>query len=314
MLGRSLSASAVVAVVSLTSVGPVDLRYRWTPGEALRYQVSQRTTANTVAPEEVPVTSLQASTATMRFDVERVREDGAVTLRSTLETLKVEMTESTEGNTRRLLSFESGRPASDDQGRGARAIASLLGKSYTVLLAADGEVLSVSGMDKLLEEATADMLVLRPALNQIFGDQAMRAQLQQWLGLLGPSALELGESWTKRTEHGLPGVGRVRICTTLKLITVSDNVARVRLIMTLEKVPVEGVQAKTRVLLANATGHGEMLVDLGGGRIRQLNLTWRIPLQFETTGSDGALTTIEQMVESSFLVELLDSRKRMGNP
>jgi hypothetical protein len=214
----------VVATVSMGMAGgaaaqAVTLAWQYRPGETLEY-------LQTVSSRSVtPMGDMeQKQSIRMSQEVLRVAPDGTADLRMTYTALRLE-TDGPMG--RQEYDSERGDQPAD---AGMRMMARMVGTSFEATIASDGSVLSVAGLDEVVDRMVEAMAEDSPGaeaetramLDQMFGEDRFMAQLQQGVHALPSTPLEPGAEWSTDLELYLP-FGVVRSDYTYRLEEVASR-------------------------------------------------------------------------------------------
>lgn len=132
----------------------------------------------------------------LSMHVSAVSQD-SVTIQYRYDALKVNI--QTEG---RQTSYDS--KASSPNGPLSNLYGRIIGKGFTVVLDKQGKILSVSGIDELLQEMTDDIpgteaqkQAFKKMMQQSFGDEAMKSLLEQSMRNY-PAEVKTGDSWEEQ--------------------------------------------------------------------------------------------------------------------
>jgi hypothetical protein len=134
-------------------------------------------------------------------EVVDVDADGVASLKVTYAAARMKH-ESMMGN----FNYDSANPPQQLPPQ-AMGIAALVGNGFTMKMNANGEILSLDGLDKLLEDALGALQLpdgpikqaLAKALKDQFGEDAMRESLQQTSTTYPDKPLAVGDSWEHTT-------------------------------------------------------------------------------------------------------------------
>lgn len=194
--------------------GRVDLRYVFTAGESVRTRL---TIDNTTKTEEATSGAAwqQRQRQEFVFTVLTTNVDaaGVGTLQMTIESLKASQDRSGEGRTE----FDSTKAQQEaGSGRSTAELAGLVGQSITMVVAPDGTVREMRGMDVLARAMTAQLGEhplagpLVGELTRAFEDDSMREALQAGVRVLPGRPVRRGETWTTRLSQSLGPLGEAR--------------------------------------------------------------------------------------------------------
>lgn len=92
----------------------------------------------------------------------------------------------------------------------AQGFAALLGRQFTMEINSQGKVLSLDGVDKMIEDVMGSLKAgdaqqraqLQLQLKQQFGNEALRQMMEQMMALYPGRRVKIGESWNKTLQMG----------------------------------------------------------------------------------------------------------------
>lgn len=324
---KRIHALAVLVLLSVTAAAAdaqtVTLRYHWTKGESRAYRVTTRTDSTitgmpspTGAPSG-PVTVSQSMTQVLKFTADEVASDGAVTLRQTFQSIKLE----SSGPMGKIV-IDSAVPgtADDPMAQGMRKLLdAMVGESVTIDMAPDGVVRRVEGAsriaDKIAKIVAADPSTGGAAqgLRSQLSDEALKSALEQTFPRLALPPVKVGDSWSGQLAMGNPAIGRItgRSIFTLKAIegTPEAPLARLAISLTLRQdvVPLPSGPANMVMTLgADARGAGEILFEASKGQIQKSTMRTDLPSSVVMNGPDGAPATVNNKTTITMTMESVD--------
>jgi hypothetical protein len=197
----------------------------------------------------------------MTFDVSTItRTDSLVTLRVAYRKLKMDVVASDMN-----LHVDSDNPMPTkkqlQENAGTtmlKAIKTLMGHAYTLTLKPTGEVMSVTGFEKMLDVAMDSIAFnpvarsyLRKSLAAQFGDEPMRNTFNQMFNVLPDSVVRENATWTTQANN---------LTHTLKTSTKATA----------------GVSSRTAIAVeATPLTDGDMLIDVKTGLPIRVDMTQR---------------------------------------
>ena len=319
VLVRIIAVAALVAPAVPARAQSVALRYGWTKGESRSYRITtqtDRTISGMPGAPPGPVTVSQTVTQVMTFVAEEVAPDGAVTLRQTFQSFRME-----NSNPMGKFVFDSAAPAAsqDPMAQNMReTVGAMIGESVLIEMAADGVVRRVDGPSRIAEkiarvvatnpEAAAASQALRTSL----GNEAFKTTLEQTFPRLSAPPVKPGDTWTGQLAMGNPAMGRIagRTVFTLKALEGGGDaaVARIAVVLTLkqEVVPPPNGPAAMVITLGEAKGAGEIVFGLKGGRIQRSTMRTDVPSTVVMNGPDGAPATVDNKTTITMTMELVE--------
>lgn len=208
-----LPTPATAQAAPAASDAPVLLRYRFTPGETLRYRHEKtERRAQNVGPSMESRQETVVSQKTLSVD-----EKGVVTLEMSYESIALEG-KLGPGQSFRFDSRETAGREVDAQERVLRAI---VGRPFRATIDAAGNVLSVEGFDEVIERVVASDgaagktnpygAEIVKQMKQSMGNDAVKQALTQAFRTFPAEAVAPGGEWTTVTENHVPLVGTFRV-------------------------------------------------------------------------------------------------------
>jgi len=189
-----LCAAAGAALSAPVMAQTADLSYKWREGVTLAYETVMDITQETASP--FGNTSVEISTTSVQtYEVTAVRRgDGQIEV--TNDSIKVEGDTGVGGR----ISYDSTNPR--DRRRASdptiAPFASMVGKSFVMVLNEAGEVQNLEGHEELAALSGAT-------------DAMFEAQLEQMWHVVPGEEVEVGETWSTRTTQTIPGVGEITV-------------------------------------------------------------------------------------------------------
>jgi hypothetical protein len=295
----------------------ITLRYGWTKGDVLKYRMSlQSDTKMTGMPGAEPASVGQTMTQQISLTVADVDAFGKATLTETVTAIRTEI----NGPMGRMV-FDSASPApssTDPMSTAmAKSFSALIGAPVTIVIAADGAVQKVEGASRIVQKIVAGMGSdaaagpVEQILGSMFSDEALRSMTEQSFTHFAPQPVKVGGTWNGRIALGNQAVGKVAgaLTFTLKSVEGTGNAARaaigVAMVLTQTTPPPPGPMNMT-LKLGDSRGDGEVLFDLGRGRIVKSTMVAGMTSTVNMTGRDGAPVTVNSNVKSTVTLELVD--------
>lgn len=217
-----VTAAAAAAPASPVAGQKALLRWKYEPGSELVYRMTNDQQID-LAAMGGSATSRQVQT--MRWRVTDVASNGDATIVVTTERVQMEMSGIT-GN----VSYDSdtGELPAEPQ---YRALAGLVGASYTVVVGSTGEVRSVSGMDAVRRQVMEAMppdqrAVAQTVTDQMFSDEAMSNMMQQSFQLFPEQPVGPGDSWPSSFSISIPMLGTMSTNLTYSFVGLEERDGR----------------------------------------------------------------------------------------
>ena len=306
---RGMAWLLVMAAASPALAQPVTLRYQWKQGDTVDYRTVVRTTNNSTGGPRGPETFEQTLSQTLRLTVAAVNVDGTATLRQSIEAVSLEM--STPAG---KVAYDSARPPGQDadprvQGM-ARTIGGMVGEAISVTMAPNGAVRRIDGaariVTKLIENLPRDPMsgALAQNIRSMLSDDALRNSLEQSFSRLPDQPVNVGDTWTSEQAVGADASGKVVGKSTFTLKAIEGGgaaaVARIAVALALrqESVPASGASTVMK-LGAGSKGEGELVFDIGRGRIETNSMRTDMPSTVTLRGPDGGAITLQNNSKTS---------------
>jgi len=204
MLLALVAACAVTTPASAQqSPQQVTLRWKYEQGTELVYRMTNHQEA------EMPAmggTSVTDQIQTMRWRVVEVAPNGDATITVTTERIQLD-TRGPTGN----LTFDSQTGEVPDNPQ-ARLMAAMAGLSHTIVIAPDGQVKAVRGLDELRKTMLEGMPpeaagMMGGMLEEMFSEESMTRMMQQSVQTFPPHPVGAGESWSNAFSMPIPMLG-----------------------------------------------------------------------------------------------------------
>ncbi|MCW5766699.1 MAG: hypothetical protein KIT68_12070, partial [Phycisphaeraceae bacterium] len=204
----ALSAGAVAAE-------PVTLKYKWVKGEVIAYRMTQDTATEMKGlPGMGDQKGTQKQIMGTRMEVKDVADDGAATVETTFESVKLTMEQPGMG----AMSYDSEKPGDGAGNPFAASFGAMIGERITFVIMPDGSVRKAEGMDKIIKKMAEAMDKENPGMGAMvadqlkgsFGDDAMRRTYEQAMKILPEKPVSAGDSWTTNFDQPLPMMGTMK--------------------------------------------------------------------------------------------------------
>jgi hypothetical protein len=307
----------VVCVQTQTPDAGVMLRYAWTKGDILKYRMVEQTdTTITGASAAESATLDETITQQISLAVVDVDSFGKATLRETVTAIRREMNTPTG---RVVVDSTSPAPSTANPMAAmmAKSFSALVGSPITIVIAADGAVERVEGasriMEKVMAAAGSDAAAGPPAqvLKSMFSDETFRSMTEQAFTRFPPQPVKVGGTWKGRLTLGNEAMGKVAgaLTFTLKSVEGTGNAARaaiaVAMVLTQTSAPPPGPMNMT-LKLGESKGDGDLLFDLGRGRILKSTMATEMTSAITMSGPDGTPVTVNNDAKTRMTMELID--------
>jgi hypothetical protein len=292
------------------------LQYRWKQGDVLTYQTSLKTISTVSGiPGMADVTREQSMTQRVTLRAAAVTADGTVTLHQTIDAVRVEM-----GTPTGRVMFDSADPDSKGKDEATEAMGrvfgGMVGSTISVVMASNGAIQRVDGVQKALDKIVQDLPQDRAAaqmtqsLKSVLSEPAIRASLEQSFPRLPSQAVKPGDTWTGQVSLGSDAAGRISGEQTFTVKTLggpdAPGVATidVALVLKQESAPPLGPSGMI-VKLGESKGRGEITFDVARGRILKSTMQTDMPSTMTSTAPDGRPVTMKNSTRTSMTMELV---------
>ena len=198
--------SALAATLGVAAAQPTHgaetLRWKFKPGETLRYTMVQETTQGMKAMGQEFKTSLN-QTVDLHWSVKNVASDGVAELSQTIDRVRTKV--EGPGNS---FEFDS-QAGKDPEGQIASLLTpmlkALVGAEFTFKMNGRGELSEIKVPQKLLDS----LRQAGPAANAggMFSEEGMKNLISQSSLTLAEGPLEKGKSWTQQAKVPVPMLG-----------------------------------------------------------------------------------------------------------
>jgi len=289
----------------------VTLRYHWTKGDTLTYRLTTQIDSNVSGTPAGDMRINQTMTQVIKIAAEDVAPDGTATLRQTFESIKMDM-ESPMGHATYDTAAPSASQSPMAQAMG-QVFGAMVGETITIVQAPDGTVSKVEGasriVDKMTKAVPEDMAAagILQGLKAMLSEDALKSTIEQSFSKLPPGPVKPGDTWKGQLAMGNPMIGKIAGAMDFTLKSVDDGTARIGVAMTLkqESAPQGGVMGMT-MNLHDARGEGEILFDVGKGRIQKSTMKSVLPTTITGTAPDGTQLAMQNMTTTTVTMELVD--------
>lgn len=164
------------------------------------------------------------------------------------------------------MSFDSKDPQKSEGGMGI--MDSLIGKSFSISVAPNGDIVKVEGLSDLISSLSKSSdQNTRNEISGQFSDTAVKLMMQNSFDIYPGKAVKVGETWSKKSQMGLSGV-HIDVENTYTLKSVEGNKATVSVtsLMNLPKTDM-GAAASGMQMEMKGKQEGTMDVDIITGQI-----------------------------------------------
>ncbi len=314
--------------------GEIVLMYKFHEGDTTRTRLTiDSVTKSTEFISEASWTQRRHQEFIFSVRVSAVSEDGVGTIEMTIESLRVSKERSGAGR----VEFDSTKPGQPGGkgGVGDAELGGLVGKVVTMVVAPDGGVREMRGVDHLARAMTARLGEdeeagdLVQGLVRAAGDDSLRSAMESGLRILPGRPVRRGEAWTSEFTQALPIAGKARSVWKNRLAAVERRrvpggeaagmVARIESDIQIELgEPVPKRQGPRWVELApgikitmdKSGGSATTLFDMTAGKAIRSEVRLKAPIEIMVEGLEGpkGSATLRQELESVILHEEIAGR------
>jgi hypothetical protein len=307
----------LAAAVSLSAVQQVELRYKWTKGDALDYRVTLHTTSDVSGvPGRDDARTEQTITQRITLTVDGVAPNGVASVHEAVTSIRSELT---APNGKVVVDTAAPSDTSKDPIAEAmeKMLTAVIGQSINIVFAPDGTVRSIEGGSRLLERvvvaagADRDAAKASQALTSLYSDEALRSMLEQSFPKLPAQPLKPGDTWTGQLALGNQAVGRIAAALTFTLKSVDGAAdtqrATVTAAMKLTQAvkPPAGGATRVTLTLGDSHGEGDVVFDVAHGRIVSNTMQTEMPSTVSMIGPDGSPVTFKNRVRTTAAMEFV---------
>ena len=307
----------VAALVSSATLAAqdVNLRYRWTKGEEVRYRNTIQTDMLMsglpgMGDMNVSMTMVQIN----KLVVDGIAADGTATIRSTTESIKMTMNIPMMGE----VTYDSANPQPagsnplvDSIGQ---SVGALVGETLTLAVAPSGKVGKIDGLAQLVEKVkkaspTSGGAMGMGNMDSFFSEDAQRSTIEQSFAVMPDKPVKTGDTWKNEYKIPSPLGSQVAsyVCTLKDQLTLSGNpTARITTTGGVKAAGAPGAMGPMTVTMGDGTSQGELLFDTKLGRVRKSTGTLTQPLSMRMSAPDGTDIALQAVQKTTSTMELID--------
>lgn len=156
----------------------------------------------------------------------------------------------------------------------------LIGKSFIVKVAPNGDIAAVDGLAELVNSLSANEDAnVRSSLETQFSDTTIRMMMQNSFDLYPGKPVKVGESWSKKSVMSMGGFNiNVNVENTYTLKSVDDGKATIALtsVMNLPATDMSGATGVPTQIQMNGKQEGTMEINIASGQILSGKTTQQI--------------------------------------
>jgi hypothetical protein len=166
------------------------------------------------------------------------------------------------------MQYDSKNPNSDNTAMGLNIMDSIIGKSFEITLGPDGHILTINGLDKIIQSFNlGDDAKAQMSIKNQLSDTAIRMMMQNSFDMYPGHAVKVGDTWNKKEQMTFSGIN-VNVDNTYTLVSVESGKANLSLssILDLPKVNV-GKDSESSQVEMTGKQTGNLQVDIATGQV-----------------------------------------------
>jgi hypothetical protein len=312
--------AVAAAIAGFTIAAPVELRYKWIKGDVLDYRVTLHTTSEVSGlPGRDDARTEQTVRQRITLTVDGVAPSGVASVHETVGSIRSELT-APNGK----VVVDTAAPSDTTKDPIADAMSKMLtavvGQTINIVFGPDGTVRSLEGGARLLERvitaggASRETTMASQALTALYSDDALRSMLEQSFPKLPVQPLKAGDTWTGQLALGNQTVGRIAaaLTFTLKSLDGAGDTERATITTAMKLTqavkPPAGGATRATLTLGDSHGEGEIVVDVGHGRIVRNTMQTEMPSTVSMIGPEGKPVAFKNRVRTASTMELVEPR------
>lgn len=247
------------------------------------------------------------------FDVQDVAKDGTMAVKVTYHAVQMKINGPTD-----KVDYDSANPP-DEVPAAARAMAALVGQSFTLDITPEGRVTKVQGLDAMLAHMIEKLglpdgptkTMMEDQLKKQFGDQAMRQTMEQLMAVYPDKPVAVGDAWTKKVKltKGFP----LQIDTTYAMKGRKAGVATLDTKSTLKSDPkAEPLKMGPLSISYDLSGtqKGQIEMDEASGWTRGAKLTQEFSGKMKMEGAPGMTEPMSWPITAKSTITLAPSKAK----
>jgi hypothetical protein len=204
-------ALAALAISVAPAAADAHLAWKFKEGDVLRYRILQdvHQTISGMSSMEVDTKIEQV----LREKVQSVAADGTAKIEVTWEALRFHASVPMAGE----IDFDSTKDAPESAAGPVKSLAKVVGSAFQLEMKPNGEIVSLRGIDELMEKLSADGSTARmkDVLSKSFNDVSMKRALETVV--LPEKAIGDGGTWKRTSQFDVPSIGKMQVDFDFKL-------------------------------------------------------------------------------------------------
>lgn len=285
--------------------GAQRLEWKFNAGDVMRYRIS----ASANVQSQMGGGAQNSQVTVLKFEVKSLR-DGKATIAVTHESIRAQAVQPFGEMTWDSKEDPQARNAQDPT---FRAMAKVIGKTFTIVVDATGTVHEIQGMQEIFAEMAREVAGGGPMgqmaaqqLESQFGSTAMKHMMESIFGVVPKEPVTVGSSWSMGMQNALMFgmlTHTMRLNYAENLRTPHGMAAKFTIAgeTTLDRSNAQGPMARLEISLKSATHSGEGLFGISNGRLLKSTANMRMVLVLAA----GRGMEMEQSIDQTRVVELL---------
>ena len=283
--------SALAATLGVAAAQPTHgaeaLRWKFKPGETLRYTMVQETIQGMKAMGKDFKTSLN-QTVNLHWSVKNVASDGVAELSQTIDRVRTKV--EGPGNSFEYDSQTGKEPEGQIASLLTPMLKALVGAEFTFKMSGRGELSEIKVPQKLVDSLR--QAGPAAAAGGMFSEEGMKNLISQSSLTLAEGPLEKGKNWTQQAKVPVPMLGTMVMDKTYTYDGPSTKEAGVDLILLDTKVTLEpAADSNIAVKITSQKGTGEFTFDPKDGRVVSSRVNDKLQMSLSVMGQELEQTT-----------------------
>jgi hypothetical protein len=277
-------AAAVLLAGSGTTQAQKLIRWKFQPGQTLRYAMEQEQSQN-VKVGDTPVTMTVTTTITMTQKIDAVDPQGVASVTQTIDRMQMKMSPPpgmTQG-----LDYDSDSP------KAAEGMAALLTplldamvkKPFTMKIDPRGQVSEMklpAGLVEALNKAGGGQM------KGMFNEDALRQMTGQGMAMLAEKAVAQGETWTRDATVDMPTLGAMKIATQYRYEGTEKRdgkeLDKITSTMQMDVAPPKDKPLPFQMKIGDQKTEGTIYFDSEAGRIVEMKTQSKMTITVDVPG------------------------------
>jgi hypothetical protein len=165
-----------------------------------------------------------------------------------------------------VMEYNSKEGSKKDAGMGF--MDSLIGKSFSLSIAPNGDIVKVEGLDNLVKSITGMDKSVKAEVENQFSDTAIKLMMQNSFDIYPGKPVKVGDTWSKKSIMGFSGFNiAVENSYALKSVSGGKATISVTSVMTLPKSDMGETSGAPMKMEMDGKQEGTMDIDIATGQI-----------------------------------------------